>query len=139
MAKLTHYACFVNDRGRELQKSCPVTQSQEDFDKLYQCICQVMCDLKKTEVIVGIELTGHYWLNLAYFFSNHGIPLAMRNPMHVKRSKELNDNLPTKNDRKDALVKDGRFNLSKYFRRCGSRVTHWLCTSNATNRGTGYC
>jgi len=26
------------------------------------------------------------------------------NPMHVKRSKELDDNLPTKNDKKDALV-----------------------------------
>ena len=28
----------------------------------------------------------------------------MMNPMHVKRSKELDDNLPTKHDRKDALV-----------------------------------
>ena len=38
----------------------------------------------------------------------------MTNPMHVNRSKELDDNLQTKNDQKDALViarlvKDGRF------------------------------
>ncbi len=38
----------------------------------------------------------------------------MCNPMHVKRSKELDDNLQTKNDAKDALViarlvKDGRY------------------------------
>ena len=42
----------------------------------------------------------------------------MTNPMHVKRSKELDDNLPTKHDRKDALViarlvKDGRFSYPR--------------------------
>ncbi|WP_077211923.1 IS110 family transposase, partial [Bacillus dakarensis] len=59
-----------------------------------------------------------YWLNLAYFLEDRGIPLAMTNPMHVKRSKELDDNLPTKHDRKDALViarliKDGRFSYPR--------------------------
>ncbi|PTX48310.1 transposase [Melghirimyces profundicolus] len=38
----------------------------------------------------------------------------MVNPLHVKKSKELDDNSPTKNDIKDAkviaqLVKDGRY------------------------------
>ncbi len=42
----------------------------------------------------------------------------MTNPMHVKRSKELDDNLPTKHDRKDALViarlvKDGSFSYPR--------------------------
>ena len=40
----------------------------------------------------------------------------MVNPLHVKRSKELDDNLQTKNDKKDAVViarlmKDGRFSV----------------------------
>ena len=77
-----------------------------------------MKESEKTEVIVGIEPTGHYWLNLAYFLEERGIPLVMTNPMHVKRSKELDDNLPTKHDRKDALViarlvKDGRFSYPR--------------------------
>ena len=77
-----------------------------------------MKESEKTEIIVGIEPTGHYWLNLAYFLLDRGIPLAMVNPMHVKRSKELDDNLPTKHDRKDALViarlvKDGRFSYPR--------------------------
>lgn len=37
----------------------------------------------KTEILVGIEPTGHYWLNLAYFLEDRGIPLVMTNPMHV--------------------------------------------------------
>src|SRR5690606_40052061 len=65
-----------------------------------------------------LEPTGHYWLNLAYFLDEKGIPLVMTNPMHVKRSKELDDNLPTKHDAKDALViarlvKDGRFSYPR--------------------------
>ena len=45
---------------------------------------------------------------------NSGIKFVVVNPMHVKKSKELDDNSPTKNDVKDAkviaqLVKDGRY------------------------------
>ncbi|OIK13474.1 IS110 family transposase [Bacillus sp. MUM 13] len=118
IAKRKHFACFVDDRGRVLQKSFSVLQSSHGFDRFYEHILAAMKEYKKTEVIVGIEPTGHYWLNLAYFLEERGIPLVMTNPMHVKRSKELDDNLPTKHDRKDALViarliKDGRFSYPR--------------------------
>jgi transposase len=118
IAKRTHYACFVDDRGRVLQKSFSVSQSRDGFEVFYQRILMAMKEQEKTEVLVGIEPTGHYWLNLAYFLVDRGIPLVMTNPMHVKRSKELDDNLQTKNDRKDALViarllKDGRYSYPR--------------------------
>ncbi|MED4880756.1 IS110 family transposase, partial [Geobacillus stearothermophilus] len=114
IAKRTHYACFVDDRGRVLRKSFPIFQSKEGFQQLYKAIQEAMQAFGKSEVIVAVEPTGHYWLNLAYFLEEHGIPLVMVNPAHVCRSKELDDNLPTKHDAKDALViarlaKDGRF------------------------------
>ena len=104
IAKRVHYACFVDERGRVIEKAFAVHQSKEGFEHLYEKIRQTMKEAKKTEVIVGIEPTGHYWMNLANFLDHYGIPLVMVNPMHVKRSKELDDNLPTKNDKKDALV-----------------------------------
>ncbi|WP_071393668.1 IS110 family RNA-guided transposase [Bacillus tuaregi] len=118
IAKRKHFACFVDDRGRVLQKSFPVLQSSDGFQWFYQRILTAMKEYEKTEVIVGIEPTGHYWLNLAYFLEERGIPLVMTNPLHVKKSKELDDNLPTKHDRKDALViarliKDGRFSYPR--------------------------
>lgn len=118
IAKRTHFACFTDDRGRVLQKSFPVSQSREGFERFYQRILNSLNEYGKTEIIVGIEPTGHYWLNLAYFLEDRGIPLVVTNPMHVKRSKELDDNLPTKHDRKDALViarlvKDGRFSYPR--------------------------
>ncbi|MFJ7367821.1 IS110 family transposase, partial [Peribacillus frigoritolerans] len=118
IAKRVHYACFVDERGRVIEKAFAVHQSKEGFELLYEKIRQTMKEAKKTEVIVGIEPTGHYWMNLANFLDHYGIPLVMVNPMHVKRSKELDDNLPTKNDKKDALViarllKDGRFSYPR--------------------------
>ncbi len=118
IAKHTHYACFVDERGRVLQKSFAVPQSNDGFQRFYQRILKAMKEFGKTEVLVGIEPTGHYWLNLAYFLNDLGIPLTMVNPMHVKRSKELDDNSQTKNDRKDALViarllKDGRYSYPR--------------------------
>lgn len=118
IAKRVHYACFVDDRGRVLRKSFQVRQTREHFEALHDEILKAMETHQKSKVIVGIEPTGHYWLNLAYYLEERGIPLVMTNPMHVKRSKELDDNLPTKHDKKDALViarlvKDGRYSYPR--------------------------
>lgn len=118
IAKRTHYACMVDERGLLLKKSFPVQQSRQGFEFFYNRILESLKEFDKTDVLIGIEPTGHYWLNLAYFLEEHGIPLVMCNPMHVKRSKELDDNLQTKNDAKDALViarlvKDGRYSYPR--------------------------
>lgn len=118
IAKRTHYACMVDERGLLLKKSFPVSQSSEGFEIFYKRILDAMQEFNKTDVIIGIEPTGHYWLNLAYFLNDRGIPLVMCNPMHVKRSKELDDNLQSKHDAKDAvviarLVKDGRYSYPR--------------------------
>lgn len=64
-------------------------------------------------VVFGVEPTGHYWMNLAQFLRREGVQVVLVNPLHVKKTKELEDNSPTKNDRMDArvialLVRDGR-------------------------------
>ncbi|WP_397334378.1 transposase [Paenibacillus glycanilyticus] len=66
------------------------------------------------DVVVGMEPTGFYWRNLAHFLREQHVTCAVVNSLHVKKSKELDDNSPTKNDIKDAkvitqLVKDGRY------------------------------
>ena len=68
----------------------------------------------KTAVIPGMEPTGHYWFALGKFLQDNGMKPVHVNPHHVKKSKELDDNNPNKNDRKDpktiaALVNEGRF------------------------------
>jgi len=114
IAKKKHFACAVDERGRVLQKSFPFTQTHDGFEWLYERLLALREAHQKTEILVGFEPTGHYWMNLAVYLSQRGIPYVMVNPMHVNRTKELDDNLQTKNDQKDALViarlmRDGRF------------------------------
>ncbi|KOP69756.1 transposase [Lysinibacillus sp. FJAT-14745] len=118
IAKKKHYACAIDERGRVLQKSFPFSQSREGFDAFYEKVLALRATHEKSEILVGFEPTGHYWMNLAAYLTLHGIPFVMVNPHHVNRSKELDDNLQTKNDQKDALViarlmRDGRFSYPR--------------------------
>ena len=118
IAKHKHYACAIDDRGRVLQKSFPIYQTREGFEGFYQRLLILKNTHNKKDILIGFEPTGHYWMNLAHFLTHYGIPYVMVNPMHVNRSKELDDNLQTKNDQKDALViarlmKDGRFSYPR--------------------------
>ncbi|WP_241422431.1 IS110 family transposase [Candidatus Contubernalis alkaliaceticus] len=61
-----------------------------------------------------MEPTGHYWKTLANYLIFRQIRVVMVNPYHTKRAKELDDNSPTKSDKKDALtiarlIRDGRY------------------------------
>ncbi|WP_341299573.1 IS110 family transposase [Lysinibacillus sp. FSL H8-0500] len=118
IAKHKHFACAIDDRGRVLQQSFPIAQSRIGFEGFYERLLALKAAHGKQEILVGFEPTGHYWMNLAAFLTNYGIPFVMVNPMHVNRSKELDDNLQTKNDQKDALViarlmRDGRFSYPR--------------------------
>jgi transposase len=104
IAKHKHVARGVDDRGRELAKPLTFTNTQEGFEQLLFWIKGMQKQQGKQEVLVGVEPTGHYWLNLAHFLKIREIQVVVVNPMHVKKSKELDDNSPTKNDVKDAYV-----------------------------------
>ncbi|WP_258832156.1 IS110 family transposase [Peribacillus frigoritolerans] len=114
IAKHNHVARAQDFRGLELGKTCFFENTKAGFHSFLDRITQLVKGCKLNQVIVGMEPTGHYWLNLAHLLKENNIKFVSVNPLHVKRSKELDDNSPTKNDVKDAkviaqLVKDGRY------------------------------
>lgn len=114
VAKETHYARAFDFRGIELAKLLKFSNTAEGFKLLEQWMQDICQQHNKTDIIVGFEPTGHYWFTLGDYLKARDHRLAIVNPFHVKRSKELDDNSPTKNDRKDPktiamLVKDGRY------------------------------
>lgn len=116
IAKRKHVARAQDYRGVDVAKALSFENSLEGFEAFWRWIHTLMNEHDKQELIVGMEPTGHYWLNLAYFLKAKAVRVVTVNPMHVKRSKELDDNSPTKNDVKDAkviaqLVKDGRYSI----------------------------
>lgn len=114
VAKEIHFARAQDFRGIEYSKPFKFDNSKKGFLCLLNWIKNLMEKHQKTKVIFGMEPTGHYWFPLASFLFLQKIKAVLVNPYHVKKSKELDDNSPTKNDRKDArtiaqLVKDGRY------------------------------
>jgi transposase len=114
IAKKLQWTRFTDYRGLELGKALKFQNDKNGFEKILASV-QTICKLKKLDkVIVGMEPTGHYWKPLANYLILNGITVVMVNPYHTKRAKELDDNSPTKSDKKDALtiarlVRDGRY------------------------------
>lgn len=110
-----HFFRAFNWRGIELtRKPVPFSNSMEGFNSFYNTVEELMQKSNLKEAMVGIEPTGHYWFDLGQFMSGKNIRFVMVNPHHVHKSKELDDNSPSKNDRKDprviaGLVRDGRY------------------------------
>lgn len=116
IAKKVHVARASNARGLELGKSLSFDNTRYGMERLMVWMRSLMADHACDHIIFGVEPTGHYWMNLAQFLRQRGICVVLVNPLHVKKSKELDDNNPTKNDHKDArvisqLVKDGRYSV----------------------------
>lgn len=109
-----HYARAFNFRGVEYGKLLIFDNSAEGFTKLVGWVQKLTNENGLSDVMLGMEPTGHYWFNLAENMKRHGMRVVLVNPHHVKKSKELDDNNPSKTDRKDPktiamLVKDGRY------------------------------
>jgi transposase len=114
IAKKVHVARAVDFRGIELGKDCVFHNDQEGLTKLAMWMKELSRLHEKTDILFGIEPTGHYWFPLAAFLQEQGIQVVIVNPHHVNKSKELEDNSQTKSDYKDAkvianLIKDGKY------------------------------
>ncbi|WP_238656279.1 IS110 family transposase [Paenibacillus piscarius] len=104
IAKFTHVARATDYRGIERGTYLSFSNDQKGFEKLFQWMQALQFQFHKTDVIFGVEPTGHYWFNLALWLQEKQLELVLVNPFQVKRNKENRDNSPTKNDIKDALV-----------------------------------
>ncbi len=110
----THYARAFDWRNYEYSKKpLEFSNTEAGFLTLKAWMEDLSEKYGKTAVIPGMEPTGHYWFALGKFLQDSGMKPVHVNPHHVKKSKELDDNNPNKNDRKDpktiaALVNEQR-------------------------------
>lgn len=110
----THYARAFNWRGIEVGKVYRCGNCRDQFELFAKWMQQLSYVNGMNKILVGIELTGHYWFNLGQYMEVCGIQICMVNPYHVEQSKELDDNNQIKNDSKAPkviakLVLEGRF------------------------------
>lgn len=105
IAKRIHWARTLDgSTGIEVGSAFSFHNSINGFSRLLGRIHRVKEQIGAKNIVVAMEPSGHYWKPLASYLVNAGIPVVIVNPYHVKKQKELDDNSPTKNDRKDALI-----------------------------------
>lgn len=113
----THYLRAIDTRGRELSKSAySFNNDHEGFQSAKEWAVKIAAEHDKSQIVLGLEPTGHYWFCLATWMISNGISVVQVNPYAVKQTKEVEDNSQLKDDRKDPklianLVKDGNFGM----------------------------
>src|SRR5690554_6214925 len=86
IAKRLHVARAVDFRGIELGKDCVFSNDQKGLGNLVSWMKELEQSYNKTDILLGIEPTGHYWFPLAAYLQNEGIKLVLVNPHHVNKS-----------------------------------------------------
>ena len=104
IAQQLHVARAVNFRGIIVGNPLAFENNEEGFIKLLNWIFELKRIHKLEYSIVGMEPTGHYWINLSKWLMSQDIEVVTVNPHLVKRNKENRDNTQSKSDKKDALV-----------------------------------
>ncbi|MFD2509585.1 IS110 family transposase [Halalkalibacter alkalisediminis] len=104
IAQQFHVARAVNFRGIVVGDPLSFENNEEGFTKLLQWINELKETKNFNKSIVGMEPTGHYWLNLSKWLYEQNVDVVTVNPHLVKKNKENRDNTQSKSDKKDALV-----------------------------------
>lgn len=111
------YARAFTNRKIELSKKpLHFHNTAEGFKTFKYWAVNIMKTNGLEKIIVGMEPTSIYWEALATYCKDNEMILVHVNPAAVHKSKELDDNDPSKNDRKDpkviaGLVADGRYSF----------------------------
>jgi transposase len=116
IAKSIHFARAFDWRGIELANTISFKAKNTGFTEFKEWVSKIAVKTGKNKIVVGIEPTGHYWYTFEQALQEKEYMVVQVNPYHVKTSKELDDNSPSKSDRKDPktiamLVKDGRYQI----------------------------
>jgi transposase len=104
IAQETHVARAINFRGIILGDPISFSNDEDGFSNLLHWIQKLQVAHQLNAAIVGMEPTGHYWLNVSRWLAERQFQVVLVNPHLVKKNKENRDNTPSKSDKKDALV-----------------------------------
>ena len=79
IAKHNHEVSIIDDNGKALGKSFSISNSQKGVDKFntyLDCF-----NITSENCVIGMESTGHYWINLFSFLVNLKFNVFVINPI----------------------------------------------------------
>ncbi|MDQ0149671.1 IS110 family transposase [Eubacterium multiforme] len=117
IGKKDNVTAFTKENGKAARKNINIKNNYCGFQKLKEIIDILVFDLKLNgydDVLVGIESTGHYWINLKIFLTRIGIRVVMVQGNSVKSMRDLIAPQTGKNDKIDSkaislCIRDGYY------------------------------
>ena len=97
IAKRKHVAFTLDSEGTRVGKALDIANDRNGFDKLLTHLGEL-----KTEVTVGLEATGHYWLALYNLLVEADYQVIVLNPLQVQAYRKSGIR-KRKDDRYDAF------------------------------------
>ncbi len=135
------HACVIMDLKAKVLTRFKFSNSRQGFEKLLERVYMLQTKTQSNHLLFGMEPSGHYWRNLAYFLEGQSHRFRLVNPFTLKRHREGQDLSRTKNDYRDAamvaeLLRTGKFTLTRltYGRRAELRRTFILYTRLVDDR-----
>jgi transposase len=112
VAKADHVIGAVDDRGEELGARMPFKNSAAGFER-----CEAWLEgvaEEPSDVLVGMEATGHYWMALYAFLVSRGYSVAVIDPLQVRAVRRFKGLDRVKNDRVDAALIAEALRIGQY-------------------------
>ena len=81
IGKNTHVASLLDDSSKPLFKAFSFSNTTEGANSLFEKLFAYLND--PSEVLIGMEATGHYWLSLYSFLTEHKFTVLVINPIQT--------------------------------------------------------
>lgn len=116
IAKRSHCIGIEDADGDHIRDAFDISNTADGFAKLLLRFSKLGIDHEKC--VVGMEATGHYWLNLFEFLDSHGYNVSVINPINTDAFRNVSSIRKAKTDTIDAfliadLLRFGRHTFSK--------------------------
>lgn len=87
IAKKTHQAAITSDDGKLIGKAFKFSNTIDGFNLFLEKLGAVSTELSQFEI--GMEATGHYWLNLYTWLADKNFKLHVINPLQSDALRNL--------------------------------------------------
>ena len=112
IAKTDHVIGAVDERGAEMCRPLPFKNTEAGLERAVAWLEGLAGS--PSEVVVGMEAIGHYWMACYSFLVARGYSVAVINPMQVKAVRKLKGLDKVKNDRIDAGLIAEALRIGRY-------------------------
>lgn len=101
IAKYKHEASVIDINGKALIDSISFANDKQGCEKILAVFEKI--EIVPSDVIIGMEATGHYWLSVYTFFLDLGYTVKVINPIQSEAFRKMYIR-QTKNDSKDSYI-----------------------------------